>query len=196
MKFTLLLFLIPCFCVSLKAQRIDLVEGSLSNLKGVKSYNIEFKYDSNMVIGTMTPAKKYLEDKRSQWEQREPGKGAEFVSKWFDDRKKRYEPSFIINFEHYSGFKMDSNAKYTLVLKTTRTEGGWNAGIENHPGEIDGELLVVDSSEKTNVIARISLRDCMGKNATGGDLEMTNRIQSAYAAAGRWLGDFLRRKSK
>ena len=87
-------------------------------------------------------------------------------------------------------------AKYTLIVKTTRMEGGWNAGVASHVGEIDGELWIVESSNRNNVHAKILFTESLGKSAVGGDFEMTQRIRSAYIPAGRWLGDFIRRKSK
>jgi hypothetical protein len=187
-----ILFVVP----SLLSQNIKLLTGSLKSLKGQQSYNITFTYDS-MVVGTNTLESAYLAEKKSQWEAKEPGKGSAFVEMWVNDRKKRYEPAFIQNFEHYSNIKLgDSTAKYTLLVKTTRTEGGWYIGVASHFGEIDGELWVVESANKSHVIAKIAFLKSKGKNQFGNDFEMTIRIKSAYAQAGRWLGDFLRRKSK
>jgi hypothetical protein len=192
-KILAVLFLISSSAV---AQKMKIISGSLTGLHNEKSYNIIFRYDS-MMIGTDTPEKVYLREKRRQWEQKEQGRGSDFVEIWFTDRKEQYEPEFIRNFEKYAGVKLEAaEAEYTLILKTTRTEGGWSAGILNHPGEIDGELWVVETADKSRVIAAIGFYNFTGKEFYGGDFEMTDRIQSAYATAGKGLGDFFRRKSK
>jgi hypothetical protein len=194
--FSLSLFFILFIILSLPAQNIKLRMGSLQGLKGQQSYNILFTYDS-MIVGTNTLESSYLAEKKSQWDAKESGKGSEFVEMWFNDRKKRYEPAFIQNFEHYSNTKLgDSTAKYTLIVKTTRTEGGWYIGVASHFGEIDGELWVVESANKDHVIAKILFSKSKGKTQFGNDFEMTIRIKSAYVQAGRWLGDYFRRKSK
>lgn len=178
------------------AQRRQLIHGSLNGLKQEKSYRISFTYDS-MLIGMEIPEKQYLEDKRKAWEEREPGKGTEFVDQWYDARNKRYEPAFIKSFEKFSLLKLnDSNATYTMILKTFHTEAGWNIGVVAHAGEISGELWIVESADPTKIIAVISLFECIGTDTYGGDFDMTRRIQSAQASAGKWLGEFVRRKVK
>ena len=178
------------------AQKRKLLGGSLDGLKEQTSYDLKFTYDS-MMIGEVVPEKQYLAEKKRDWEVKEPGKGYVFVDQWFNVREARYEPTFIKNFEKYANVKLnDKNAKYALIVKTKRTEGGWNLGITSHPGEIDGEMWVVESADHSKVIAKIGFYDFRGKISTGGDFEMTNRINSAYELAGKGLGDFIKRKSK
>jgi hypothetical protein len=178
------------------AQKRKLIGGSLNGLKGQKSYDIQFTYD-NMLVGDGMPENQYLAQKSRDWEVKEPGKGPAFVAQWFDSRQVRYEPTFIKSFEGYSRIKLkDKNAKYTLVLKTKRTEGGWDFGIATHSGEIAGEMWIVESADQSNVIAKIGFSDLIGNVAFGGDFDMPRRIQSAYGFAGKALGDFLKRKAR
>lgn len=188
--------LVLALSLQAEAQKMKLISGSLGPLKGQTSYGIEFTYDS-MLIGTGVRERTYLRQKKDEWELKEPGRGSDFVEQWFRDRKRLYEPAFIQKFERYSSLRLDDPAaKYTLIVKTKNTEGGWNAGVVGHPGEITGEMWVVESADKTNILAKISFFEFTGKNSTGGDFEMTQRIKSAYEITGRWLGDFLRRKTK
>jgi hypothetical protein len=179
------------------AQKMKLLSGSLKPLKGEKSYNIVFNYDSMTVGGDGLSEKNYLTEKKNDWEGKEPGKGSDFVEMWFSDRKRLYEPVFIKDFEHYSYLRLaDKAAKYTLIVNTRNTEGGWSIGVAGHPGEISGEMWVVESADKSSVIAKILFFEFTGKNSSGGDFDMTWRIKSAYEVTGRWLGDFVRRKTK
>jgi hypothetical protein len=178
------------------AQRIKLASGSLNGLKAQKSYDVKFTYDS-MIVGESMPEREYLQKKKKEWEQKEPGKGSAFVNQWFDDREILYEPAFRKNFEKYSKVRLgDKGAPYTLILKTKRTEGGWDVGVMGHPGEIDGELWIVATADPARVIAKIHFHELPGKNSDGGDFKMTTRIQSAYEIAGKGLADFIRRKSR
>lgn len=194
------LVLLSCACVivssAVVAQQIKLLNGDLTVLKGQKSYNIIFRYDS-MIVGVDTPEKRYLNEKERLWDAKEQDKGFAFVQMWFNARTDLYEPEFKKNFSKYSGAKLDDqNAPYTLIVKTIRTEGGWNGGLINSPAEIDGILWVVDSKNKSTVVAKIVFYNFRGQAARGGDFEMPYRIRDAYTRAGGGLGDFLKRKSK
>ena len=196
MKNLYLILIILSF--SATAQRMKLLSGSLKDLKGQTSYDVQFKYDG-MLVGRGIPEKTYLDGLKTRWEEKEPGKGkgSSLVNKWFDDRKVRYEPAFIKNFEQYSKVKLnDKNAKYTLLLKTMITEGGWDIGIEGGGGIIAGELWIVESADSNKVVTKINFYDSRGIDKNGGDFEMTTRIKSAYAITGKWLGIFYRKKSK
>ncbi|AYB33752.1 hypothetical protein [Chryseolinea soli] len=192
----LLLFLLTS--PVLLAQSVKLLSGSLKTLKGQKSYNITFRYDSMQVgMADPKPEKVFLMEVKNRWEEREPGRGSDFIQEWFEDRKLLYEPSFIQNFKEYAKVELpDAQAPYTLIVKTKHTEGGWFGGVLAHPGEIDGEVWVVESVDPTKVVARIGFYKITGKIQYPGDFEMTTRIQSAYAIAGKGLGDYFKRKSK
>lgn len=183
---------------SLLAQSVKLLDGSLESLKGQKSYNIIFRYDSMLVgMADPNPEKVFLLEVKKRWEDREPGRGSDFIQEWFEDRKLLYEPSFIQNFKQYAKVELpDPQAAYTLIVKTKHTEGGWFGGVLAHPGQIDGELWIVESADQSKVVARIAFYKFTGKIQYPGDFEMTTRIQSAYAIAGKGLGDFVKRKSK
>ncbi|HEY5749496.1 MAG TPA: hypothetical protein VIU12_25685 [Chryseolinea sp.] len=193
-------FLLLLFFTSqtLLAQSVKLLAGSLKSLKGQKSYNIIFRYDSMLVgMAEPKPEKVFLLEVKKRWEEREPGRGSDFIQEWFEDRKLLYEPAFIQSFKQYAKVALpDPQAVYTLIVKTKHTEGGWFGGVIAHPGEIDGELWVVESSDPNKVVARIGFYQITGKIQYPGDFEMTTRIQSAYAIAGKGLGDFIKRKSK
>jgi len=191
----LLLSLLMTVVQTASAQVIKFAGGHLSVLKGVKSYNIKFTYDS-MLIGVSTPENEYLLKKQTDWDAKEQGKGDRFVSMWNDDRKRLFEPAFIQNFEK-NGLKVnDAGAQYTIILKTKRTEGGWNAGVKRHPGVIAGEMLIVESADESKVIVKILFSEMSGDNKSGGDFEITLRIESAYETAGKKLGEYLRNRTK
>jgi len=178
------------------AQTKKLIQGDLLTLQAVRSMNIVFTYDS-MIIGAGTSETEYLRERERRWNEREPGKGAAFVKKWFDDRKRLYEPAFIKNFEQHAPVKLgDPDAQYTMVVKTMRTEGGWDIGIGSKKGEIDGELWIVESSNHDKIIAKIGFYEFMGKSADGGDFGMTLRIRDAYVNAGWVLGSYIKKHAK
>jgi hypothetical protein len=182
-----LLPLLLVLYLPLSAQKMKIVDGNLNGLKGITSYNVKFTYN-NLVAGAGIPERKYLIDMKTRWEEKEPGQGANFVRLWFNDRKQLYEPAFVKNFEHFSGIALyDSGANYTLLIKTDHIEGGWSADFLNCPAGIDGELWIVESADNNNVKAKIGFYNFSGTKFYGGDFEMTQRIESAYALAGKGL---------
>lgn len=199
MKFKEVVFLLLFILVlseSGNAQKIKLKSGNFTELKGQKSFGLKFTYDS-MVIGENLPEDQYLEKKKMDWNLKEEGRAAAFVTQWYEDRKQLYEPAFAKGFDKFSRkWTLDKDSKFTIILKTKRTEGGWNAGVVSHAAEIDGELWIVESENEGNIIVRIVFYDVKGKISNGGDFEMTTRIQSAYQIAGELLGFYLKRKIK
>jgi hypothetical protein len=199
MRFLKKIFL-PAFLIvasSSFSQKMTLVSGNLKEFKDVSSFDIKFEYDSMTIGPSEIPEEEYLKTKSARWEEREPGKGKVFRKMWFESRERLYEPAFIKNFEEATLKKLgDKNAKYTLLLKTRNTEGGFDIGVHGKDGVLGGELLIVESSDNSKVKAKIHFYDARGTNSTGGDFNMDSRIKSAYDAAGKWLGIFFKRKSK
>lgn len=178
------------------AQKMKILSGDLEGLRNESTFHIKFTYD-NIVIGQGLREKDYLDKVSARWEEREPGKGPLFVKQWYDDRSRLYEPAFIKSFEAQSRWKLqDSNAKYTLILKTQHLEGGWDVGVAESSAILGGELWIVETADNSKVKAIVSVVDSQGANSSGGDFNMTNRIKSAYAAAGKWLAIFMMKKSK
>lgn len=78
------------------AQRYELLEGDLKNLKGISEYNITFDY-SNMKVHGYETEEAFLNDKMEKRSNVE-GKAEKFRKEWFSDRENRYEPQFIAYF--------------------------------------------------------------------------------------------------
>jgi len=173
--------------------KVKLLQGSLKPLKEIKSFSIRFVYDS-MIVGTDVPEETYLARKKKDWEEKEQGKGVEFYNTWFDYRK-LYAPWFKQSFSRFSTVNLDdADAKYTIVVRTRRTEGGWNLGIVNKAGQVEGEFIVVETADNNKVVAKIHFLASAGPS-TGGDFEMFSRIQNAYQVAGKVLGEYWKKKA-
>jgi hypothetical protein len=178
------------------AQKIKLLEGDLKPLKGQSSIRTEFVYD-DMIIGKDQSEKNYVAEKKAKLDEKEPGKGTAWEKAWIADRHERFEPEFRNLFAKYASVTtVDEKAPYTMIFKTRRTEPGWNAGVMRMPAFIDGEAWIVESANRANVIAKISLLKAPGTQAWGGDFETGARLQEAYAKAGKELGVFIKSKAK
>ncbi len=180
-----------------QAQKLKLVEGDLKKLKGVKSLNTEFTY-SPMVVGKDKDEPVYVEEKKAQMNEKEPGSGDKWALLWEEDRKNRFEPHFNTLFtKHSNGISnLDQSSPYKLTIRTTRTEPGFNVGVVRRGAFIDAEAVIVEAANPNNVIARIEITKSPGRDDFGFDFETGARLQDAYARAGQALGKFLADKTR
>lgn len=192
-RFLILIMFVSGVCY---AQKIRLVEGNLKALKGLSSVKTEFTYD-NMMVGKDMTESAYMKEKKEKLDEKEPGRGDKWEKAWTDDRKDRFEPQFRELFAKHSGMSTtDEKAQYTMIFKTTRTEPGWNVGLMRVPAYIDGEAWIVESSNPSKVVAKITVMKSPGRDAWGMDFETGARLQEAYAKAGKELGAFIKKQAK
>ncbi|MBS1645549.1 MAG: hypothetical protein JST36_10970 [Bacteroidetes bacterium] len=178
------------------AQRIRLIEGNASILDGVTSINILFDY-SQMRVGHFENDQDYIQHRKAELNEKNWGRGTRWAKAWIANRKSFYEPSFQQAFGESTGIEITSNpdVAYTLILKTTFTEPGYNIRFKRKSASIDAEAWIVFTTDTTQVLAKYSIEDAPGKSFDGYDFTATQRIAEAYNAAGTKLGQLLKSKS-
>lgn len=191
LKATLLVMTAACLSLNALAQKIKLKEGSLDALKSETSINIEFTYD-NMAVGKFDKEADYINKKKSEYNAKEAGRGDRWEKAWIDDRKNRFEPNFIELFTKHSELSENKKAKYTLIFHTTFTEPGFNVYVTRKNASIDAEVLIVETANKSNVIAKLTLDNAPGRNFMGNDWDTGERISESYAKAGKSLGKYIK----
>ncbi len=198
MKKLYVLALLCAFVTSgVYAQKIKVLDGSLDALKGIDKLNLEYDY-SKMGVGKFATEKEYLDRKKKDYNEKEAGRGDEWVRSWEADRANKFQPQFEELFGKHSGITAGDipNAKYTLIFKTTYTEPGYNIYVTRKNAEIDGEAIIVETANRSNVIARLSVLNNPGRTFGGNDYDTGTRIQESYAVAGKGLGKYLKDKLK
>lgn len=175
------------------AQKFKLQEGDLAALKGQTTINIEFTYD-NMRVGKFDNEADYIADRTATYNKKEAGKGDAWAKSWVNDREARFEPKFIELFEKYGDITNKKKSKYTLIFHTKATEPGFNIGITSKPSDIDGEAIIVETEDRSKVVAKISVDNAKGRNFFGYDFDTGLRIAEAYEAAGKHLAKWLKDK--
>jgi hypothetical protein len=175
------------------AQKIELISGDLNALKGEKGIDFAFTYDSIM-MGKGKTETEYVAKKTEEYNKKTPGKGDEWAKAWKEDRETKYQPAFTKTFEEYSALKMTANAKYTLIFKTTFIEPGFNIMVHQEPARISGQAWVVETANKSHVIAKLSVEKAPGRGYFGSEFDTGERITEAYESAGRGLGYYFRGK--
>lgn len=177
--------------VQANAQKVKTVSGDENILKSETSVNIEFTYD-NISVGKYKTEQEYITDKTAEYNKKEPGKGDSWAISWKNDRQSRYEPKFIELFKINTGMSVITDAKYTLIFKTLSIEPGYNVGVMRKNAQIDAEVWIVETANKSNKLATFTISDVPGGTAFGYDFDSGLRISEAYANAGKKLGKFLK----
>ena len=179
------------FTLTANAQRFKVTEGDLSALKGETSYNIEFTYN-DMSVGKFEHESEYIEKKKAEYNSKEPGRGDSWAKSWISDRKMVFEPKFIDLFEKTSDMTVKATAKYTIIFHTTTTEPGYNIYISKKNAEIDAEATIVETANRSKIIAVISVKNAPGRTFSGNDYATGDRISECYAVAGKKLSKFIK----
>ena len=190
---TILLLFIATYTI---AQRVEVTDGNLDALKGIKKLNVKYDY-SNMTVGKKSE-KEYVEDKKESYNKKESGKGDKWAKDWVADREGRYEPAFEDGFNKNGDMQIGYNPKekYTLLFKTIVTEPGFNAGVMRKNSYIDGTAWIVETADQNKVIAKLEVNKCPGRVIFGDDFDTDERIMEAYTAAGRALARYFRKNTE
>ena len=193
----IIVMLLLTVSVASYAQRSKIVQGSLKSLKGEKAIKVEFTYD-NMTVSTKNTAEAdYIKEKKAEYNKKEAGKGDKWEKAWTDDRSARFEPQFRELLSKISEMTTASdNAKYTAIFHTTHTELGFNVGVARRPAYIDGEVTIVETANKSNVICKITMDNAPGAQFGGFDFDSGARLQECYAKCGKTLGKMIVKNTK
>lgn len=186
-------FLIATLLLGLQAnaQKVKTTSGNADILKSETSINIEFNYD-NISVGKYKNEQEYITAKTEEYNKKEPGKGDTWAASWKNDKQSRFEPKFIELFKINSGMSVMTEAKYTLIFKTLSMEPGFNVGVMRKNAEIDAEVWIVETANKSNKLATFTISNVPGGTAFGYDFDTGLRISEAYANAGKKLAKYLK----
>lgn len=179
-----------------QAQKIKTTEGDPSVLKNESDINIEFTYD-HISVGKFADEADYIKKKTDEYNAKDPGRGDIWAKNWVNDRQARYEPKFIDLFMINSRKQINKSAKYTLIFKTKSIEPGYNVagGMVAFGGrknaEIDAEVWIVETANRNNKIAVITVDNAPGGVWGGYDYDTGTRIAESYAISGKKLAKYI-----
>ncbi len=181
--------------MQLNAQKIKLVEGKLDVLKGVSKLNVIYDYN-RMAVGKFDNESDYVNQKKEEYNKKEAGRGDNWEKAWKADRKNLFAPKFEELFTKYSDIELSEghDQQYTIILKTTFTEPGYDIYVSKKNAEIDAIALIVESKNPAIVLAKIAVDNAPGRTYTGNNYDTGVRLQEAYATAGKALGKFLKKE--
>ena len=179
------------------AQKIKVSTGNLNFLKGQKVLNVIYSYE-NMGIGRYDLEEDYVMDKVIAYNDSEPGKGDEWLKNWTNAKEEifglTFKESFNAALEKVDIFIADdAAAMYTLVLKTTFIEPGFDVGVMSKKANARYEVIFIKNEDK-KVVATMNIFAFDPESRIGYDFNAISRIQKVYAKTGTGLGEFLIKK--
>lgn len=188
-KFLCIACLIAITSVAFAGAKVKLTSGSLASLKG-KTILVQFDY-SAMGVGKFKSEDDYINKKKAEYNEKEAGRGDQWAKAWKADRENRFEPKFmelITKYGEKSGVKFvtSGTADYTMVVKTTFTEPGYNVYVMRAPALINSTSTIKSNSGGS--IAVITVTKATGSTFGGYDFDTGVRITEAYALTGKVIG--------
>ena len=192
------LFLLAAFMLPSTTlfSQCKLVSGDVHVLKGQNLINLQYDY-SKMAVGKFKNEADYVADRTADMNKKKPGDGDRWAELWRSDRTTKFQPMFEKNLNgkllefNVTGKENATDAKYTLIIRTTFTEPGFNVGITRQNAWIKLEIDLVETANPGTVLASMEMKREDSVNMMGYDFDTGTRIQSAYDRAGEHLGAFL-----
>jgi len=178
--------------------------GDIKILKGQTLINMQYDY-TKMAVGKFKSDDEYVANKTKEMNKKKAGSGDEWAEKWKGDRESRFQPTFerIMNMatQHFNTTckELASDAKYTLIVRTTFTEMGFSTfGYGYGPRKsayISLTVDLVETSDPAKVLATMEMKREEGHYMGELEVDAGLRIESCYERAGADLGDFLIREA-
>ena len=177
--------------------KVILKKGNLQFLKEEKS--ILIKYDhSNTKVGAFDREEDYVNERATVFNQKEPGRGDKWKKIWEGSKKKRYQPRFEASLNKQlarKGINVSQNSKnsqYTLIVKTTSVEAGFDAIVYINSAFVSYEFFFVETGNESNIVAELYLNNVKSPQPDDSeDYTAESRIAESYAKSGKMLGDFI-----
>ncbi|MFH0866405.1 MAG: hypothetical protein V1904_09420, partial [Bacteroidota bacterium] len=175
--------------------KIKVVTGDLNFLKGEKMVNVQYDF-SEMKVGGFDE-EDYVSKKVEEKNKKEAGSGDKWKEAWENDKTTKFEPKFE---ELMNKYLLDdsitvgqdtSGTNYTVILKTTFLEPGYNVGVSKKPAYINVDIIFVANSDPTKNLTKLVMTNVLGQGAMGYDYDTGYRISEAYAKCGKSLAAYI-----
>lgn len=180
----------------LYAQQIKLISGNLDFLNGQAMIQTEYDYEG-MAVGKYYNEENYLAEIVNKRNEDKPGSGDEWREAWYNDRTERFHPAFEVALNKklkkrgVAFWELFEDTKYTLLMKITRTEPGYNYGWAAARANISVNIIFIETNNPDKELAIIVIPLCEGTQLGN----IANRIEKAYKNCGEELGKYLSKQT-
>lgn len=189
-----LMFAVACSMV--KYKKGDNTKGYLN---GVKKIAVQFDY-SKARVGKFATEAEYVNEKVTELNKKEAGKGDTWKGKWDTQKDAVFTPKFETLINEYAkekgleiGTKV-TDAELTMVLTITKLEPGWNIGISRQDAFVSFQIDIYKTADMNNPVATYEMNNVPGGTFGGFDFDASTRLGESFAKAGKELGAFFAAK--
>ena len=199
-KLKLAFLFIAGFSLTTMAQKIRTESGNLSFLKGETELNIKYDF-SDFQVGGFSSESEYKNKKIKEYNEKEAGRGDTWEKSWERDKEERFPNKFEELFDKGLTGKIhiaqnNEKAKYTLIVKTTFIEPGFNIGVMRRNAAVAFEYIFVETDNESKVMAKLKQPDVPGSQFGGYDYDTGARISESYAKAAKMLAAYILKNMK
>lgn len=174
-------------------------EGDLNTINGINRYEIVFEYADNIVNSKYGSEKLFLENYSKNKDKKSVGSGEAFKLLWYTNRKQRYEPKLIQEFNYFNlkdkqvtVAKSITDSKYIMVVRTNLIEVGNSNFFFKKDARLEVVIRIYKTSDPDTILYKTTTINVHSKGANSGDYK---RIISAYAQLGRAMSKHFSRKT-
>lgn len=198
-KIIVIIFTLFTFSESF-SQKIDVIEGDVKFLKGMKILNIEYDYSEMLVAGKKE--KEWVAQCIRVKDSIKQGNAYLWHKQWLEGRESDFEMRFEENLNRnlkkcgISTFDNQQKAGHLLILKTISIEPDANTGIgtKSRNAYVSFQAIFVDSKDKKNVLLKLDIKKCLGGfTSLDFDDDCVNLVVVAYGVCGKALGKYINR---
>lgn len=190
-KLKLSLLFIAGLGLTSMAQKIRTESGDLSFLKDQTELNVKYDF-SDFQVGGFASEGEYKKKKMKEYNEKEAGRGETWENSWERDKKERFPNKFEELFDKGLTGKIhaaqnNDKATYTLIVKTTFIEPGFNVGVMRKSAAVSFEYIFVESGDESKVMAKLKQPEVPGSQFGGYDYDTGTRISESYAKGAKML---------
>lgn len=193
MKKVLLLSLMMVANVVL-AQKVKVVSGNFSALKGQSEVNVVFDYSNLKLMKDNITETEYIANRVKELNEKNKGNGEVWKKKWEGAKTGIWAPKFleianVVSKKSKTGisFQEDLNsAKYTLIVEAVWIFPGWDVYMMKQPAKVTTRIKLVETANKSNVLAELTSEDAPG-DQWGNNFSNESRIGEGFAKTAKTL---------
>ena len=182
------------------AQKIRTESGDLSFLKDQTELNVKYDF-SDFQVGGFASEGEYKKKKMKEYNEKEAGRGETWENSWERDKRERFPNKFEELFDKGLTGKIHASqnndkANYTLIVKTTFIEPGFNVGVMRKSAAVSFEYIFVESGNESKVMAKLKQPEVPGSQFGGYDYDTGTRISESYAKGAKMLAAYMLKNMK
>lgn len=176
------------------AQKVKVVNGNFSSLKGQTEVNVIFDYSNLKMMKENLTEAQYIENRAKDLNEKNKGNGEVWKKKWEGAKQMIWNPKFLeianvvskkskVNISFQEGLE---SAKYTLIVEAVWIFPGWDVYMMKQPAKVTTRIKLVETANKSNVLAELTSEEAPG-DQWGNNFSNESRIGEGFAKTAKTL---------